>query len=227
MLILTYVIMFAVAFIEMLTSYVMRAVGTMLISKKLGLSGGWKGFVPILDIYQLGKIADEDRKRYHPEKEASNWRKWVVATYLALWALTLVFYVVATVVAVVLITTFSEFEPVSSLGTVGIVALVLIGVAWLLLVAAAIAYSVILYIVYYKVFHVMADDHAVWMLILSMLFSLASPILLLVLGVSKKFPLKEPACVVCGADGTPGPIVQTSFEEKTVIEEPVQEGEIL
>ena len=158
-----YLIVMVVSGIQSLITYIMTGIGTLLISRKLGLSGGWMGFVPILNGYQLGKIADEDRRRYHPEKEESNWRKWVIVSYVSMFALCVV--VVITAVVAGLAMGFSAEES-GEPGAVGIVSLLLLVAAYLLLIGTAIFYSVVMYFIYYKVFHVMADSHAVWMLIL-------------------------------------------------------------
>ncbi|MBQ8215341.1 MAG: hypothetical protein IJX59_01850 [Clostridia bacterium] len=171
-----------------LVFYLMNAVGIMTISKKLGLSGGWRGFLPIFDMYQMGKIADEDQVRCHPEKKASNWRKWMVITYVVYFVIAMAFMMIA--IATAALSGFAEQE--EGVVLFMMVGIVLMLVGYVFLFAGAIALSVVQYIVLYKIFHVMAGEHAVWMLILSILVSNAYSVILLVLGLVKKFPLYTP-----------------------------------
>ena len=52
-----------------LLSYVISGVSLLKISKKLGVEKGWLGFVPMANYWLLGRLAEEDGKRYHPEKK--------------------------------------------------------------------------------------------------------------------------------------------------------------
>ncbi len=183
-----YLVYFAVIGVIALAFYLMNAVGIMTISKKLGLSGGWKGFLPIFDMYQLGKIADEDQARCYPEKKASNWRWWMVIVNAAFFVILLMLLVVAVVIALV----GSYVEESTALGVITMVGVILLLLFYVLLLACAVALSVVQYIVLYKLYHVMTGENAVWMLLLSLFVSGASSVILLVLGFSKKFPLYPP-----------------------------------
>ena len=169
-------------------TYFLTAFGIFTISKKLGISGGWRGFLPVFDMYQLGKIADEDQARYYPEKKPTVWRKWMLLAYGSLLAVSVMISAFVAGLAVLSSAT-AESGGYETVFVVGIVLLVLF---YLLLLVCAVAMSVVQYIVLYKVFHVMMGEHAVWLLILCIFVSGALPVVLFVLGIVKKFPLYTP-----------------------------------
>lgn len=48
----------SIAFVMGLARYIMNALGILFMAKKVGIRNGWLGFIPIADLYLLGKIAD-------------------------------------------------------------------------------------------------------------------------------------------------------------------------
>lgn len=53
-----FIVIYIVAFILGIAMYVMNAIALMRMAKKVGVSKGWLAFIPIGDIYMLGRISD-------------------------------------------------------------------------------------------------------------------------------------------------------------------------
>ena len=47
-----------IAFVAGVAQYIMNALAYLFLAKKVGVKNGWLGFIPIADLYLLGKIAD-------------------------------------------------------------------------------------------------------------------------------------------------------------------------
>lgn len=175
--------------------YLLQGFSLMKISKKLGIPKGWRAFIPFADYYLMGKIAEEDTKRYHPEKKVTRWSKIFLICQIALGVLLTVWAVVFVICYSVMMFSMIENEELTAGGAASLVGLLLLVLSYFLILALAIGVSVVSYFVYYKIYHVMAKDHAIWMLLLSIFVSGASLVILAVLAFMKRFPmdLPEPA----------------------------------
>lgn len=212
-------LLYGVLMLFSLLSYVISGVSLLKISKKLGVEKGWLGFVPMANYWLLGKLAEEDGKRYHPEKKPKKWSK----IYLTVG-------IVYLVLALLLSSAFLVFSVVGSLGAaqsgsaaaaeMGILRGVVQLVYEAVLMAMAVVIMVVGYVVFYKVYHAMAGESATWMIVLTILVPVSQLVLLLVLAFSKKYPVAVPTpseVVFVGDDQTLSekqPIGSDSFSEE-------------
>ena len=170
--------------------YLLESLALMRIGKKLGLKGSWRAFLPVLNCHLMGKIAEQDDKRNRPEKKGKKWGR------IALWLnVLLLFFSLLSGVLLALLAFFTGYSgtegdtPAIVAGSFG---LVLIGVlAYLAFFTLVLVICIVMWVILYKIYHVMADRHAVWMMVLSVFFGLATPVILLVLAYNGKFPLEE------------------------------------
>ena len=172
--------------------YLLQGFSLMKISKKLGIPKGWRGFIPFADYYLMGKIAEEDTKRYHPEKKVTKWSKIFLFCQIALGVLLTVWVVVFMVCYFALWFSVEGSGELTAGGAASMVGLLLLFLSYFLILALAIGVSVVSYFVYYKIYHVMAKDHAIWMLLLSIFVSGANLVILAVLAFMKRFPENLP-----------------------------------
>ncbi|MBP3321334.1 MAG: hypothetical protein J6M12_03180 [Clostridia bacterium] len=72
------VILLVVGFIApfLLAEYILRGIGITMLSKKLGISGGYLGWIPYINQWQVGKMADVLVERSNPENKNSRWCIW-------------------------------------------------------------------------------------------------------------------------------------------------------
>ena len=214
------VLLYGALLLFSLVSYVLTGVSLMKISKKLGVEKGWLSFIPIANYWLLGRLAEEDGKRYHPEKKQTKWGKIYLTTGI-------VYLVVTLLISGV----YGTFSIISAIGMAGggsetaalgmsmaqlVVQLIADGV----IIAMATAVMIICYVILYKLYHVMAGSSATWMLILTILVPVSQLVLLLVLAFSKKYPVAVPTpseVVFVGDDQTLSekqPIGSDSFSEE-------------
>ncbi|MBQ8236345.1 MAG: hypothetical protein IJZ37_06670 [Clostridia bacterium] len=198
--------------------YLLQGFSLMKISKKLGIPKGWRGFIPFADYYLMGKIAEEDTKRYHPEKKVTKWSKIFLFCQIALGVLLTVWVVVFMVCYFALWFSVEGSGELTAGGAASMVGLLLLFLSYFLILALAIGVSVVSYFVYYKIYHVMAKDHAIWMLLLSIFVSGANLVILAVLAFMKRFPtdLPEPAAqdIIVPAADVEAVVSQDAVEEQ-------------
>lgn len=125
-----YVIMFAFA----IAMYVMEGIAFLRMAKKTGVPNGWMGFVPVANVYLLGRIADAGTgNRKHAKR--------LLISYIALYACLIPFFVVY---AVAMYSLIAEAE-------MAIVPLILMLIVALAMVAIAVCCSVFVYIAFYHI----------------------------------------------------------------------------
>lgn len=164
--------------------YVINGISLMKISKKLGVEKGWLAFIPFADYWLQGKLAEEDQKFYAPEKKPVKWS-----------TLYLVAMIAVAVIAGILGGIVGGVTSVLSLnGSEGATMIILIVELMFyffefLLTIVSIA---LMAVVFYKIYHRMAGESAIWMTLLSVFVPLAQQVILLVLAFSKKYPVAVP-----------------------------------
>lgn len=155
-----FVIMMLLCFAVAIAQYVLTAVGMYTIAKRRGLRLYGLAWVPIASSWVLGSIADQyDRKAQGRE--------------LHLRTILLIGAIVSEVLAIALIV----FTILMLYGMESMLALVL--VFYILLIVVSIAYTVFYFIALYKTYRSCTTGSCVWMLILSIFFSIATPICLM------------------------------------------------
>ena len=203
--------------------YLLESLALMRIGKKLGLKGSWRAFVPLLNCHLMGKMAEENDRRRYPEKKGKRWGR--IALWLGILLLfsTTLFAVLLAVLA--LFTGYSGAEGNTPYIVAGSFGLVLIGVlAYLLFFSMVLVLCIVRWIILYKIYRVMADDHAVWMLVLSIFFGLATPVLLMVLAFCSKFPFMKAEEAVIVPHGA-SPLLGEGEEQEEQTPLTVPEGE--
>ncbi|MBQ8215342.1 MAG: hypothetical protein IJZ33_03690 [Clostridia bacterium] len=203
-----FALLYGVLLLFALASYVISGVSFLKISKKLGVEKGWLSFIPIANYWLLGRLAEEDGKRYHPEKKQTKWGKIYLTTgivYLVVMLLISGVYGTFSIIAAI-----GMAEGGSETAALGIsmVQLVVQLIADGVIIAMATAVTIICYVILYKLYHVMAGSSATWMLILSILVPVSQLVLLLVLAFSKKYPVKSPYIAADVTKGQGEPIAE-------------------
>lgn len=163
--------------------YVLSGLGLMKMAKTCGLAHPWMGFVPYANTYLLGKLAEQNPT---PGKKSWPWRHIALIGQIVVTALTLAmtFWMLGDVLATVMSgAEFTEYDALSLVGgTLAFAAPISL---------LSTAYSVAVYIIYWKVFSLFAPRNtAVIFLVLTILAGLA-PIFLFIL--RNKQPQNRPA----------------------------------
>ncbi|MBP3321336.1 MAG: hypothetical protein J6M12_03190 [Clostridia bacterium] len=183
--------LWGVLMLWVLVTYVLSSVSLMKISKKLGVEKGWLAFIPMANYWLMGKLAEEDGKRYHPEKKQKKWGK----IYLTAGIVYLVATLLLTVAFIIFTTVFTIMGVRNGEMTAASVSFVqnLVQIVFNFLVYAMMIVVMIFgYIVLYKLYHVMAGSSATWMLILSIFVPVAQLVIMLLLAFSSKYPVEGP-----------------------------------
>ena len=197
---------FVELFIE-IAGYILVALANMKIAKKLGVKDGFLAFIPYAKTYLFGKLAEKDGEINHPEKKPIKWSVILLVARIAFELLLILGVIV--IYAAVLIPLIGQ-SPESTEFVLPVWSRIAVFAIAAGMCVLALSFSVLAYIVYYKVYHVMAGKNAWWMLLLTILFSpVAEIVILLVLAFSKKFPTARMP------DSTPDeqPIPETVPEE--------------
>ncbi len=204
-----------------LVLYILNAVALMKISKKLQIKGGRLAFVPLLNLYQMGKIAEQDQIRKHPEKKGKKWRH--ITLSLGVWLCIVSLIALAGMAVLGYFTGKAGVQGDRNTLIAGSFGLVLAGVLlYLIILCLVAALCVVLWIDLYKIYHVMADDHAPWMMVLSIFLAGSSLVILLVLAFCKKFP-KSPAVVLEEPEKDGQEALAQECTEQRKAEEPIEE----
>ena len=203
-----FALLYGVLLLFALASYVISGVSFLKISKKLGVEKGWLSFIPIANYWLLGRLAEEDGKRYHPEKKQTKWGKIYLTTGIVyLVVMLLISGVYGTFSIIAAIGMAEGGSETAALG-MSMVQLVVQLIADGVIIAMATAVTIICYVILYKLYHVMAGSSATWMLILSILVPVSQLVLLLVLAFSKKYPVKSPYIATDVTKGQGEPIAE-------------------
>ena len=155
---LSIVVLLVVVFVLLLwlgVFYVLSAIALSRIAKNRRIENPWMAWVPVANSWLLGSIADHyDRVK---NREDRGFRKilmgWTIAQA-----------VFSSVISVVQIFTQSN---------------VVLIMAAIIQMAIIIIHSVFMYMAYYRIYQSCAPRHSVWMLVLSILSSIANVVILL------------------------------------------------
>lgn len=154
--------------------YLFNAIGLMKMSNSLGLKKGWISFIPVANIYALGRVAQNYIK--NDGRKSAKFGAVLLTLYIILFVFLVVFFILlgialATVIELasgaVIDNTAMNIEMFSSF----IPAIISYFVAF----ALAIAYTVVYYVAVYKIFD-MFSNHAVLFIVLSIFFTFLVPI---------------------------------------------------
>lgn len=174
--------------------YIAKAFGLMKISEKLGVKNGWLGFIPFANFWLMGQLSQESDVRLRPNKKQRPWGKIYLATSIAYFAVLSAFIVlyislyIGAILSVFSMGTIFSFKDILGIGVFGIVGICLVGVV---LIAVNLVQKFLNLYIDYKIYEVLADKHAPWMVVLTLFFPIAEAILFLVLGLSEKWTPKS------------------------------------
>ena len=163
--------------------YVLQGLAIKNMSESCGLGHTWMGFVPFASSYRLGQLAEQKPKL---GKKPWPWRHLALGGAITL---ILALFVLEGVVLVqtvsMILESGSELSVGDSLQVYGT-----FSVGTIFYYVIAIAYNVVIYIIYWKIFSLFAPENAVLFLLLSIFFSMALPILLF--AIRKRTPNLAP-----------------------------------
>ncbi len=186
--------------------YVVQGISIMKLSEKMGCPCTWQAFLPIFAEYRLGKLAEAACRLENPNKKPFRFGAFYMGVSAGSYAFLGIMTVTVTVmmlfcgllIGVIGMVGMAGEEYADVLAVISLAALLVVLIvsmvtsflemlSYLLVLAAAVLSSVILY----KIYNVFAKDHAVWMLLLSLFVSYASSVILLVLAFSEKFTISS------------------------------------
>ena len=184
LLILILIMLSPILLIAVAVVYVVNSISLMKISKKVGVKNGWLAFIPFANYWLLGRLAEEDRKLYAPEKKPVKWSVLYLVAMIAVAVIAGILGGIMGGVTSVLSLNGSEGAAILTLG----VELIFYFFNSLLTLAT----TVLTAVVFYKIYHRMAGKLAIWMTLLSVFVPFAQTVLLAVLAFSKKYPVAVP-----------------------------------
>lgn len=160
--------------------YILQGVGLYEMGKRLNLNNPWLSFVPVANVYALGRIAQRYMKR--DGTQSAKFSVILLALYIAEFVLMIAFFIfffvaIFAVIANAELAIETESEMVMSMFASFIPVIIL----YFLLMAVAIAYSVTYYVALWRVFAIYNNSNATLYLVLSIFFSFLAPIFLFVL----------------------------------------------
>lgn len=174
-------VFYLVLFAASIALYVLNGIGLMKMAKSCGLARGWMAFVPIANVYLMGQLAEQNPTA---GKKSLPWRHIVLVGYILTLVLNLVMLVWMVVEMVGIQAETGDFTDFDVMGLYGS----LIGIMLPLSIVST-AVSVVLYIIYWKIFALFAPDLAVVFLVLTILFNI-QPILFFIL--RNRTPVNRP-----------------------------------
>lgn len=149
-------------------------------SKKLGISNPWLGFIPILQCFALGRIGEKYIKR--DGKPSAKLGKWLLVLRIIEYVLVIVFLVILFIALFTIIANVdAAIEDDTELVMGMFSSLIAVIVLYFLLLAVAVTYCVIYYITLWRVFGIFDNKNATLYLVLSIFFSFLTPIFLLII----------------------------------------------
>ena len=157
-----------------LGSYVLTALAVYTVARRRGLSKPWLAWVPVVNCWLIGSLADQ--YRYLVKGENRSRRKWLLGLKLVLMGLAAAVAVMGISIAGAAV--FGGYRSEAQLirNIMG-PAVTLLGLA-LPMAGVAIAYAVIYFMAMYDIYKSMDPDNAVLFLVLSVLFRITEPFFL-------------------------------------------------
>lgn len=159
------IIYFVVIFGISITMYLFEAFGLYRMGQRLGFKNPWLAFVPVANVYALGKVAEQYVK--NDGKPSAKFSKILLTLNIIILAIAVLFVVFAVVAAVLFSNRVAIFIPII--------------LGYLALIGIAIAQSVVYYIALWRIFAIYDNNNATVFLVLSIFISFLYPIFLFVL----------------------------------------------
>ena len=171
--------------------YVLHSVGLYSIAKRRGIQNPWLAWIPLANLWTLGSVSDQ--YQYVTKGKVTHRRKVLIGLTIALYAIVIVFMVMA----LYMIFGLAADPYANSMGS-GLVGVIIgIVVGYFALLGVAITLLVFQYIAYYDLYNSCNPNNCTVFLVLSIIFSFLTPYF--VFAVRKKDlgmpPRREPAPV--------------------------------
>ena len=159
--------------------YVFTAIALFKMAKACGLERPWLSFIPVANVFLMGQIADAYCRRNEGKKTA--YRKTLLGLNIANLALSVIVCIVAIVMVVMVILEVAT-APMQDTAPTPIIVTTLVMLALCFIMLAVLAvYMVFYYIALHKVFKLFDPANATLFLVLCIFFTVAQPIILMIL----------------------------------------------
>lgn len=163
--------------------YLLQAVGLYNMGKTLQLSKPWLSFIPVANVYALGKIAENYIKA--DGRKSARFSIILLILYIALYVILFAFFIFAFILFAVelasdpAVNAYLEGEHFAATAAFTVVLPLVIG--YVAMLGLSIALMVVLYVAYWRVFAIFDRQNATMYLVLSIFFTFLTPIFLFVL----------------------------------------------
>ena len=169
--------------------YFLNAIGLYEMSSSLGLKNPWYGFIPFLNSFAIGRIAEKYQKKNGAKSAKFSVILLTLEIVMAVLSVITLFSAVSTVIGVA---SFAAGYLADVTSSAGIGAYNIMSILWLvfaafLLVGVATAYLVVYYIAFWRTCAVFDYKNASLYTVLSVFFSFLAPIFLFVIRKNKPF----------------------------------------
>ena len=169
--------------------YFLNAIGLYEMSYSLGLKNPWYGFIPFLNSFAIGRIAEKYQKKNGAKTAKFSVILLTLEIVMAVLSVIILFSAVSTVIGAA---SFAAGYLADVTSSAGIGAYNIMSILWLvfaafLLVGVATAYLVVYYIAFWRTCAVFDYKNASLYTVLSVFFSFLAPIFLFVIRKNKPF----------------------------------------
>lgn len=160
--------------------YILQALGIFNMSKKLGINNAWLCFVPVVNTYAFGKVAEKYVKQ--DGKPSAKFGIWLLVLNILL----VIALFVLLAVLVVFVIGIAGIEDVMLEDSAAVRAEILSFIipfiaVYFVTLALAIVLSVMQYVALWRIFAIFSYNNATLFLILSILFGILTPIFLFII----------------------------------------------
>ena len=154
--------------------YIFNGIGLMKMSNSLGLKHGWISFIPVANIYALGRVAQNYVKK--DGRKSAKLGAALLTLYIIMFVISIIFFVF---LGIALVTVFQLASGAvmdnSTMNLEMFSSFIPVIVFYFLFLAVAIAYIVVYYVALYKIFD-MFSNYGVLFVVLSIFFTSLAPI---------------------------------------------------
>lgn len=169
-----FAVTFLVSGILGLLLYIFNGIGLMKMSNSLGLKNGWISFIPVANIYALGRVAQNYVKK--DGRKSAKLGAALLTLYIIMFVVSIVFFVF---LGIALVSVFQYASSAvldnSTMNIEMFSSFIPVIVFYFVFMAVAIAYIVVYYVALYKIFD-MFSNHGVLFVVLSIFFTSLAPI---------------------------------------------------
>lgn len=174
--------------------YFLQAAGIYKMSKNMGLPNSWMAFIPILNHYALGRIAEKYIK--NDGRPSAKFSKILLILNVISLVVALAFIIFVFILLFLEAASFSEIdaimysEEMAAISGITIVLPIILG--YFIFVGIIIAFNVVYYVALWRIFALYDNNNATLYLVLTIFFSFLYPIFLFILrNRQPKFTIEE------------------------------------